>query len=95
MDETILRSMGMIIYNGQFRYFWHLITPIISVLQLKYSMASNCKIQRKSTTEKFYKQKKSLLKKRNELKQLCGAEVYILLCYHARYYVYTSTEQLA
>jgi len=53
------------------------------------------KTSRKAINEKFLKRKKSLLKKGNELKQLCEADVYILLHHHGRYYIYTSTEQLS
>ena len=48
---------------------------------------------KKATDEKFRKRKNNILKKGDELRLLCGADVYILLCRKGRYYIYNSTNQ--
>jgi len=45
----------------------------------------------KAIGQKFHKQRHSFLKKGNDLKKLCGAEIYVLLKYRGKYYAYTST----
>ncbi|KAH7032108.1 hypothetical protein B0J12DRAFT_680546 [Macrophomina phaseolina] len=44
--------------------------------------------------EKFRKRKESLLRKGEELRRLCQAEVHILLRCHGRYCIYTSDERI-
>src|SRR5437762_9682502 len=47
----------------------------------------------KATDEKFRKRKNNILKKGDELRLLCGADVFILLRRKGRYYTYKSTDQ--
>jgi len=51
------------------------------------------KIKGRATDEKFRKRKNNILKKGNELRLLCEADVYILLRRKGRYYTYNSTNQ--
>ena len=50
-------------------------------------------LKMKGTDEKFRKRKNNILKKGDELRLLCGADVYILLYRKGRYYTYKSTDQ--
>lgn len=50
-------------------------------------------LSRRLLAQKFLKRKASLLKKGNELKELCEAEVYIVVYRHGKYHVYSSSEQ--
>jgi len=45
----------------------------------------------KAVGQKFHKRRRNFLKKGNDLKKLCGAEIYVLLKYRGRYYAYTLT----
>ena len=51
------------------------------------------KIKGRATDEKFRKRKNNILKKGDELRLLCEADVYILLRRKGRYYTYKSTDQ--
>ena len=51
------------------------------------------KIKGRATDEKFRKRKNNILKKGDELRLLCEADVYILLHRKGRYYTYNSTNQ--
>jgi hypothetical protein len=50
-------------------------------------------LKKKATYEKFRKRKNNILKKGDELRLLCGADVYILLHRKGRYFTYKSTDQ--
>lgn len=47
----------------------------------------------KKIKEKFRKRKGSLMRKANELAELCGTDVYVLLARENRHYVYKSKEE--
>ncbi|KAH7012318.1 hypothetical protein B0J12DRAFT_690606 [Macrophomina phaseolina] len=63
-----------------------------SILAMSTPQLKNGRSHRVSK-ERFRKRKESLLRKGDELRRLCQAEVHILLRYHGRYYVYTSDEK--
>ena len=48
---------------------------------------------KKATDEKFRKRKNSIFKKGDELRLLCGVDVYILLHRKGKYYTYNSMNQ--
>jgi hypothetical protein len=47
----------------------------------------------KNINEKFRKRKKTILEKADQLRYFCQADVYVLLRYHGKYYVYKSTDE--
>lgn len=48
---------------------------------------------KRATNEKFRKRKESIIRKGDELRRHCHADVYIVLRYNNRYYIDSSTDQ--
>lgn len=51
------------------------------------------KTNNRAKKEKFCKQRNTFLKKVNEFRLLCKADIYIVLRHNNKYYTYTSTDQ--
>ena len=49
-------------------------------------------VQKRAVNEKFRRRYQSLSGKGNDLKKYCGAEVYMVVYYNCKHYVYTSTK---